>query len=119
MTDELAGTINVSEDLSSISFVRGARFKRGMTDAILCGVGTLTAGQYMRETLHAALDEWIDKNLKENTKGCSAVVSDFTEANEEASKQIQSINRAIGVGQRRVTGDVINRKLIHPHKENT
>jgi hypothetical protein len=38
-----------------------------MTDAILCGVGTLTAGQYMRETLHAALDEWIDKNLKENT----------------------------------------------------
>jgi hypothetical protein len=67
MTYELTGTINVSEDLSSISFVRGARFKHGMTDAILCGVGTLTAGQYMRETLHAALDEWIDKNLKENT----------------------------------------------------
>jgi hypothetical protein len=36
-----------------------------MTDTILCGVGTLTAGQYMRETLHAALDKWIDENLKE------------------------------------------------------
>ena len=67
MTYESAGTVKVSEDLSSISFVRGARFKQGITDTILCGVGTLTAGQYMRETLHVALDKWIDDNLNENT----------------------------------------------------
>jgi len=67
MTHESAGTVNVSEDLSSISFVRGVRFKQGMTDTILCGVGTLTVGQYMRKTLHVALDKWIDDNLKENT----------------------------------------------------
>ena len=70
----------------------------------------------------AIVDKWNKERqakMGENTKGRSAVVPDFTEANEEASKQIQSINRAIGVGQRKVTGDVINRKLIYPHKENT
>lgn len=30
---------------------------------------------------------------------------------------IASINRAIGVGQRKVTNTVCNRKLIYPHKE--
>jgi hypothetical protein len=59
----LAGITNISEDLSTISFVRGPRFQQGMTDTILCGVGTLTAGEYMRKTLHVALDRWIDDNL--------------------------------------------------------
>jgi hypothetical protein len=32
---------------------------------------------------------------------------------------IKSINRAIGVGQRKVTGEVINRKLVYPHRNQT
>lgn len=30
---------------------------------------------------------------------------------------IKSINRAIGVGDRKVTNKVINRPLVYPHKE--
>jgi hypothetical protein len=64
---EMAGATHVEEDLSSICFSRGPRFKHAMQDSILCGVGDLTAGQHNRKQLHDSLDKWIDDNLKENT----------------------------------------------------
>ena len=62
---------------------------------------------------------WIEARDAIKQVLAASVVPDFTEANEETSRQIQSINRAIGVGQRKVTGNVITRKLIYPHRGNT